>query len=67
MTIESSETLLVQRVLACKLSVFFDQRAKRAGQKWIIFKRHGHPLAEFNTTGEAMQWLPKINHRSCDN
>jgi hypothetical protein len=55
---ELCENELVRKVLKNKLSVYFDQREKRNGRPWIIFRRHRCVLAEFETVSAAMRWLP---------
>ncbi len=61
MTTEELEAQLLTTAKKLRLGVFFDRRALRAGQPWIIFRKNDCVLAEFHDLADSLAWLPKTS------
>lgn len=59
------EAELLETARRRRIGVYFDARARNAGQPWIILEKRGVTLAEFWDTDDAMAWLPakEVKHR----
>jgi hypothetical protein len=55
MTLQEQIQALAKRQ---RVGVFFDNRARRDGSPWIIFKKNGMCLGAFHDETDALAWFP---------